>query len=218
MGEPSTFGRFLRERRKLLDMTQEALADTAGYSVSTIRKLELGVLRPSRNLIERLADVLQLEPGEQADMVWRARMLPAGASGEPATQRARGNIPASPTALLGRDAELTHLVTLVLRPDVRLATVTGPGGAGKTRLAVEAAQHVRGAFPDGVWWVDLAPIPDASLSSAPLLGRWGWSRSGVRSRFTLCCASNRRSCSWITSSMFRRPPGWLPSCCPWLQA
>ncbi|HSH78750.1 MAG TPA: tetratricopeptide repeat protein [Herpetosiphonaceae bacterium] len=163
MGEPSAFGRFLRERRKLLDLTQEALAERAGYSVSTIRKLELGVLRPSRNLLERLADVLQLEPGEQADMVWQARMLPADASDELPVRRERGNIPASPTPLLGRDAELSHLVTLVLRPDVRLATVTGPGGAGKTRLAVEAAHHVRGAFPDGVWWVDLAPIPDASL-------------------------------------------------------
>ena len=163
MGAPSTFGRFLRERRKQQDLTQKALAERAGYSVSTIRKLELGVLRPSRSLLERLAEVLQLEPGEQADMVWRARMLSAGAVDEQPPQREQGNLPASPTPLIGRDAELTHLVALVLRPEVRLATVTGPGGAGKTRLAVEAAHNVRGAFPDGVWWVDLAPLPDASL-------------------------------------------------------
>ena len=77
------------------------------------------------------------------------------------------NLRAELTSFVGRDTELAHVATL-LRAH-RLITVTGPGGAGKTRLAVEAARAELNAMPDGVWLVELAPVTDpAEVTSAVL--------------------------------------------------
>ncbi len=74
----------------------------------------------------------------------------------------RVRIPDSPTSLVGRDRELTELVEVMTRPSVRLVTVTGPGGIGKTRLALAVATELAPSFPDGVYFVNLAPLTDAS--------------------------------------------------------
>ena len=78
--------------------------------------------------------------------------------------KADGTLPftllSDPTPLIGRDRELESLRQLLLGDTVRLVTVTGPGGVGKTRLALAAAHSVEGAFPDGVWFVDLVPLQD----------------------------------------------------------
>ena len=73
------------------------------------------------------------------------------------------NLPVPASTFLGRERELRDVVELVTRPDVRLLTLTGPGGAGKTRLALQAAAEAADAFPDGVFWVALAPLRDASV-------------------------------------------------------
>src|SRR2546429_98214 len=73
------------------------------------------------------------------------------------------NLPAPPTRLIGRDAELIALVTLLQRDAVRLVTLTGPGGAGKSRLAVQAAGGVAPEFTGGVYFVALRGINDAAL-------------------------------------------------------
>ncbi|MFG2004461.1 ATP-binding protein [Spirillospora sp. NPDC048911] len=75
--------------------------------------------------------------------------------------RRRGNLALRPTALVGRRAELTELRRLC-RPG-RMVTVTGVGGVGKTRLALEAAREIQDDFPDGVWVVDLSALRDAAL-------------------------------------------------------
>jgi predicted ATPase/DNA-binding SARP family transcriptional activator/class 3 adenylate cyclase len=81
--------------------------------------------------------------------------LPAG-FGPPKSLGAAVSLPSPPTPTIGRDAELSDLTEALTAPDARLLTLTGPGGAGKTRLAVEAARACAGHFPDGVYFVALA--------------------------------------------------------------
>ncbi|MDQ4077920.1 MAG: tetratricopeptide repeat protein [Chloroflexota bacterium] len=73
------------------------------------------------------------------------------------------NLPLLPTPLIGRQQELTALVELLEREMVRLVTVTGPGGMGKTRISLQVAAELLDDFPDGVFFVDLAPISDPAL-------------------------------------------------------
>jgi predicted ATPase len=78
--------------------------------------------------------------------------------------RARvGNLPAQPTPFLGRKRELADVIDLLRRQDVRLLTLTGPGGIGKTRLAVQAATKVAQSYPGGAWFVGLAALADPAL-------------------------------------------------------
>jgi len=72
----------------------------------------------------------------------------------------RTNLPVPATAFLGRERELREVVELVEREDVRLVTLTGPGGTGKTRLTLQAAAEASDGFPDGVHWIPLAPLRD----------------------------------------------------------
>ena len=74
------------------------------------------------------------------------------------------NLPVPATPFLGRERELDEVVGLLRREDVRLLTLTGPGGTGKTRLALQAAAEVADDVPDGVWWVSLAPLRDPALA------------------------------------------------------
>jgi predicted ATPase/class 3 adenylate cyclase len=73
------------------------------------------------------------------------------------------NLPVPATPFLGRNNELADVVDLLGRTQVRLVTLTGPGGTGKTRLALQVAAEVSDAFPDGVWWTPLAPLRDPAL-------------------------------------------------------
>jgi predicted ATPase len=74
------------------------------------------------------------------------------------------NLPVPATPFLGRERELDEVVCLLRREDVRLLTLTGPGGTGKTRLALQAAAEVAEDAPDGVWWISLAALRDPALA------------------------------------------------------
>jgi predicted ATPase len=76
------------------------------------------------------------------------------------------NLPVQATPLIGRERELEEVTALLRRDDVRLLTITGPGGIGKTRLALQAAAEVVEEFMSGVVFVSLAPVRDPALVSS----------------------------------------------------
>lgn len=93
----------------------------------------------------------------------------AGAPGEPeAGMGGAVELPAALTALIGRDRELDAVVGLLADDDVRLVTITGPGGIGKSRLSTEAANRARDRFPGGIAFVDLSPVTNPKLVPAAI--------------------------------------------------
>lgn len=75
----------------------------------------------------------------------------------------RLTLPVPATPFLGREQEVAAVVALLTTPDTRLLTLTGPGGTGKTRLAIHAATQANDSFPDGTTWIPLAPLRDSAL-------------------------------------------------------
>jgi predicted ATPase/class 3 adenylate cyclase len=88
------------------------------------------------------------------------------------------NLPLQPTPFLGREEQVGQVVDLLARDDVRLLTITGPGGVGKTRLALQAAADLLEDFPDGVWFVDLSVLDDPSLVPSAIAGALGVREEG----------------------------------------
>ena len=78
-----------------------------------------------------------------------------------ATKSAAGNLPVILTSFIGRRSEIADVKQALAQS--RLVTLVGPGGVGKTRLAIHTAEEVRRAFPDGAWFVDLSPLQDEDL-------------------------------------------------------
>jgi DNA-binding SARP family transcriptional activator len=96
----------------------------------------------------------------------------AAAVAEPA-EPPLGNLPASLSSFVGRARELEDLARLVDSPHTRLVTAVGPGGMGKTRLVLEAARKMLDRFPDGAWWVELAPLPPGASVARAVSGALG---------------------------------------------
>jgi class 3 adenylate cyclase len=112
-----------------------------------------------------LVDLELTELGEHRfkDLAAPERVYQLGDGSFPALKSLyRTNLPVPATTFLGREQELAEIAEL-LQDGARLLTLTGPGGTGKTRLAIQAAAEAAESFPDGLWWVPLAPLRDANL-------------------------------------------------------
>jgi predicted ATPase/DNA-binding XRE family transcriptional regulator len=149
-----SFGKRLKELRRGMDLTQAEFAHRVGCSANMLRKLESGERRPSRALAERLAQVLELPAPGRAEFLREAR----------ATRATRQPmVPAPLTRLIGREDLLRAVCQSVLRPEVRLLTLAGPPGVGKTRLALQAAIELETAFEQDVAFVALAGVREPAL-------------------------------------------------------
>ena len=116
-----------------------------------------------------LVDELGIEPGETLQKLERAILEHDPALDPPTARRPMQHVPVPATPLLGRERELATLVDLVRRDDVRLVTLTGPGGIGKTRLALELARRLEPEFRDGSAAAALATIHDPALVARTIL-------------------------------------------------
>jgi predicted ATPase/DNA-binding SARP family transcriptional activator len=121
-------------------------------------------LETYRSARTMLVEELGIEPGDELQRLYRAILNQDPALVvEPSRVGPKSNLPSAPTPLIGRAKELAELAELLGRTDVRLLTLTGPGGIGKTRLALALAEHVQTNYADGASAVFLAPVSDASL-------------------------------------------------------
>jgi predicted ATPase/DNA-binding XRE family transcriptional regulator len=163
----NSFGYWVRRRRKALDLSQADLAQQIPCSLATIKKIEADMRRPSATMAERLAICLGLSPRERSAFQAAARGLRTTdqlvLDSAPARSAAPiDRLPVLATPFVGRESELATLADLLAKSNVRLVSLVGPGGMGKTRVALAAAQAQQAlqprAFGDGIVFVDLAPV------------------------------------------------------------
>jgi len=165
-----TFGEWLQKQRDHRRLTREEFANRVGCSVAMLRKIEYGERRPSIQIAGLIANVLEIPPPEfetfikvargelRVDRISHLSNLTQNPNLSPSRTVSHNNLPVLPTPLIGRSHELKELNRLLRDPDCRLLTLVGPGGIGKTRLAIETASQLQNEYSDGVVFVPLAPV------------------------------------------------------------
>jgi predicted ATPase len=145
------------------ELSQEELAERARMSVDAIGQLERGRRRaPQRETVDLLLAALRPNDEDRAELLAAAgRARVRNAQSSPGTEASRHNLPARLTDLIGRDRVVAEIRALLA--DARLVTLVGAGGIGKTRAALEVGAQEVDRWPDGVWFVELAPVGDAAL-------------------------------------------------------
>jgi predicted ATPase len=162
MQDEISFGKWLHKQRRALDFTLQAFADQVGCAEVTLRRIEAGTLKPSKELAIILLENLGVPKTDWSQWISFARggsSLPDPPT--PSSNKPISNLPEPITTFIGREKEQTEVIRLLTKH--RLVTLTGPGGVGKTRLAIKAVTHELGLFPDGIWFLDLASVSDPAF-------------------------------------------------------
>lgn len=168
-GEPM----LLADRYVGIDVHRGARIAAAGHGGQVLLSSTTWSLAGSS--VSTQADVIDLGEHRLKDLPVAERLLQLKVAGLPVEfppprtlTGQRHNFPGQATKLIGRERESDVIKALLARPEVRLVTLTGMGGMGKTRLAQEVGTHVEDVFPDGIWFVDLAPLHDPELVSSAI--------------------------------------------------
>ena len=181
-GQQERFGQRLRLYREAAGYSQEELAERAGLSANAISALERGERkRPYPDTLRRLAEALGLSDAARSELAAVLRVRVEGTSvpiPEPGiVPRATVELPGEPTPLIGREREAEVVRHLLAHTGRHLLTLTGPGGVGKTRLALHVARSINDQYPDGVVWVELAPLGDPALVLSTIARALGLEKS-----------------------------------------
>ena len=164
-GAGTSFGAQLKALRETAGFTQDELATIAGLSVHAVSALERGERRrPQAETVRALSAALDLAGPAQDAFVASARAAAANAVEELSTVA----LPLALTALLGRDADLQILQQWLADPAARLITLLGPGGVGKTRLALDLARAIADESATRVVFVPLAAIREPQLAAGAI--------------------------------------------------
>ena len=223
---PHSFGQWVKQRRKALDMTREVLARQIGCAVVTLYKIEADERRPSRQMAELLARYLNVPSTEYPAFVRFARTGMA----DPTipfqwvtTFSTPSNLPAQATELIGRDEAVLALRKRLSSDGTRLLTLTGPPGVGKTRLALQVASAMLDDFPAGVFFVPLASINDPALVCSTIVRTIGLQEMGPKSpQERLEAHLHDKQVLLVLDNFEHILPaapqvGLLLSACPWLK-